>query len=416
MVARHPYANQPGKDDYGASGSFLAHEDATFPPNSSQAGLDPYMTASKEYGGAGGYSSGAAAARRGGKKKWLIIGAVVAAVVILAAVLGGVLGSRASSSNANSVDTSNAADSTTGTSSGSSDASGTSSDAGSSTTNSTSTTDETQDPTSIQELEAWDWSQDHSIGINLGNWLVLEKWMNQDWWVQLGVNSSVDEWTFTEALGDQAEEVLAEHWNTWVTEDDIELAFQHGVNMIRIPVGFWAFIPTSDEIEDEPYCALCGQKEQMERVMEYAYNRSMRVIIDIHGLPGSQNGEQMSGHLTENPKFFNTPVNLNRSVETVRAAMEWIAGTTYRSTVAAIETGNEFRPYTDEQYAELEQFYTDCYDVIQASGYPVTHFIHHAYAEDKVASGNAIDYWKDFATARATSPPSLAITAHPYPG
>lgn len=116
--------------------------------------------------------------------------------------------------------------------------------------------------------------------------------MNQDWWVQLGVNSSVDEWTFTEALGDQAEEVLAEHWNTWVTEDDIELAFQHGVNMIRIPVGFWAFIPTSDEIEDEPYCALCGQKEQMERVMEYAYNRSMRVIIDIHGLPGSQNGEQ----------------------------------------------------------------------------------------------------------------------------
>lgn len=29
MVARHPYANQPGKDDYGASGSFLAHEDAT---------------------------------------------------------------------------------------------------------------------------------------------------------------------------------------------------------------------------------------------------------------------------------------------------------------------------------------------------------------------------------------------------
>lgn len=40
----------------------------------------------------------------------------------------------------------------------------------------------------------------------------------------------------------------------------------------------------------------------------------------------------------------------------------------------------------------------------------MTMFIADGYAEEGIA------YWKDFAAERATTPPSLVLEDHPYPG
>jgi glucan 1,3-beta-glucosidase len=50
-------------------------------------------------------------------------------------------------------------------------------------------------------------------GVNLGGWLVLEKWMTPS--VFEGLDAA-DETTFCVELGDRAESVLKPHWNNFI--------------------------------------------------------------------------------------------------------------------------------------------------------------------------------------------------------
>ena len=54
-------------------------------------------------------------------------------------------------------------------------------------------------------------------------------------------------------------------------------------------------------------------------------------------LPGSQNGEESSGHLTESPAWFGNTVNQGRSDATVAAVIAWLETNPYRSVVSGIE-------------------------------------------------------------------------------
>ncbi|GAA5969427.1 hypothetical protein JCM11641_008113 [Rhodosporidiobolus odoratus] len=342
-----------------------------------------------------------------GKKKrspWLwIIGAAVLIIVILGAVLGGVLGSRAA--NNNSDNKNNNAQSESGSSSKDSEGGDSSEPKGKTFT--------------VTDLPAWNWGQNKSIGMCLGSWLILEKWMLPDWFNET-VNAvtpnsgetALDEWAFCNVLGqDKAKEALNDHFNNFVTEDDIQLLWENGINHLRIPVGFWAFIPT---IEGEPYVNDTALYQgQIERILGYAHERGMYAIIDMHGLPGSQNGEQSSGQLTENPSWFGasadslTP-NQQRSDEMVKAVTEWLADTPYRSVVTGIEVINEPRPYTEDQNQQLMKYYERSYETIQSSSWPVATFLHNGYTN--------MTYYYDFAAAHATDPPSMVMVDHPYPG
>lgn len=101
--------------------------------------------------------------------------------------------------------------------------------------------------------------------------------------------------------------------------------------------GFWAFI---DCAAGEPFLCNFNQTAYVERALSWAYSRKMYAIIDIHGLPGSHNGEVTSGHLTRNPTFFQD-ANQQRSKDTVKAALEFITNSPYRSVVSALQIINE---------------------------------------------------------------------------
>lgn len=54
-----------------------------------------------------------------------------------------------------------------------------------------------------------------------GNWLVLERWMNEDWFIE-NAGDALDQWTFTQVLGpERATAALRQHYDTWVTEADM---------------------------------------------------------------------------------------------------------------------------------------------------------------------------------------------------
>ncbi|GAA5860760.1 hypothetical protein JCM5353_008005, partial [Sporobolomyces roseus] len=182
-----------------------------------------------------------------------------------------------------------------------------------------------------------------------------------------------------------------------------------GINQLRIPTGYWAWIPT---LEGEPYLNRTDiYQYYINRVLSWAYDRGMYAILDMHGVPGSQNGEQSSGHLTTTPSFFGGDANTVsqvRSDEMIKAVIQFVETSPYRSVITGIEPVNEPRPYTDQQLQQLEDYFERSYQAIQASSWPVATIITEGYTN--------LTYWYDFAAKHATTPASLVMVDHPYPG
>ncbi|KAG5641066.1 hypothetical protein DXG03_006270 [Asterophora parasitica] len=122
-------------------------------------------------------------------------------------------------------------------------------------------------------------------GVNLGGWLVLEPWITPSLFDNTGDSRIVDEYTFgqyqdrTKALN-----TLRNHWDTFITENDFRDIAAAGLNHVRIPIGFWAYEVNGGE----PY--IQGQLPYLQKAIDWAGKYGIKVIVDLHGAPGSQNG------------------------------------------------------------------------------------------------------------------------------
>jgi glucan 1,3-beta-glucosidase len=72
-------------------------------------------------------------------------------------------------------------------------------------------------------------------GVNIGNWLVLERWMDKGTVFTGAFAGASDQWTFDQIDG--AEEAIRKHWDTWFTEADVQKLAGFGFNALRIPIG-----------------------------------------------------------------------------------------------------------------------------------------------------------------------------------
>lgn len=68
-----------------------------------------------------------------------------------------------------------------------------------------------------------------------------------------------------------------------ITEQDMSKIASLGLNTVRIPIGYWAC-----DIVDEPYVQ--GQVVHLKNALRWAKTYDIDVMVDLHGLPGSQNG------------------------------------------------------------------------------------------------------------------------------
>ncbi|KAJ2801035.1 hypothetical protein H4R20_003834 [Coemansia guatemalensis] len=172
-------------------------------------------------------------------------------------------------------------------------------------------------------------------GVNLGGLFVLEPWIKPSLFKQWeGKNRQVvDEWTYCQALGKQeCLSRLQEHWATFVTEEDISTLASLGLNHIRIPIGYWAFTVK----DDEPYVQ--GQIPYLENIIEWIGKHDMNAVIDLHGVPGSQNGFDNSGKYGK-IQWQDSQENIDRSI----LAIEGIAriAEKHSDIVDSIEMVNE---------------------------------------------------------------------------
>lgn len=124
-------------------------------------------------------------------------------------------------------------------------------------------------------------------GVNLGGWLLLEKWLTPSLFA--GTDAE-DEYGFMRTPG--AAEKLRRHRAEFLTEADFAWIAEHGLQLVRIPVGHWIF-GEEDRAAGEP--ELLGAIEELDWAMAMAAKYGLLVLLDLHGAPGSQNGQDHSG-------------------------------------------------------------------------------------------------------------------------
>ncbi|XP_062100075.1 probable glucan 1,3-beta-glucosidase A isoform X2 [Humulus lupulus] len=87
----------------------------------------------------------------------------------------------------------------------------------------------------------------------------------------------------------EAKRILKKHRNTFITIEDFNFLNRHGINSVRIPVGWWiAYDP------DPPAPYIGGTLEALDNAFSWAQSYNIRCIIDLHAAPGSQNGMEHS--------------------------------------------------------------------------------------------------------------------------
>lgn len=123
--------------------------------------------------------------------------------------------------------------------------------------------------------------RDTTIGVNLGGWLVVERWLTPHLFTD---TDAVDEYTLSLTIKGKA--ALERHHETFITEADFAWLAKHDITMVRIPIGYWLFDG------DAPYISSITH---LDNAMSWAATHHIKVLIDIHGAPGSQNGEHHSG-------------------------------------------------------------------------------------------------------------------------
>ncbi|RDX58273.1 exgA, partial [Mucuna pruriens] len=99
------------------------------------------------------------------------------------------------------------------------------------------------------------------------------------------------EYQLTNGYGpDRAPQVMRDHWSTYITEDDFRFMSENGLNAVRIPVGWWI---AQDPNPPKPFVG--GSLAALDNAFIWAQNHGMKVIIDLHAVEGSQNGNDHSG-------------------------------------------------------------------------------------------------------------------------
>lgn len=89
-------------------------------------------------------------------------------------------------------------------------------------------------------------------GMNLRSQFVIEPWMARKEWADMGCGNAAAEWDCVVKLGqEKANESFRKHWKQWVTEQDLDLMKDYGLNTIRVLVGYWIF---NHLVHDDEHC------------------------------------------------------------------------------------------------------------------------------------------------------------------
>lgn len=184
-------------------------------------------------------------------------------------------------------------------------------------------------------------------GVNLGGWLVLEKWMTPSLFEGI---AAADEYGYCQDAAPQTIKKLQQHRQTFITKADFVWLKEQGIDAVRLPVGYWAF-------GDEP--PYVGTIEYVDKAFAWAEQTGLKVLLDLHGAPGSQNGKDHGGRIGK--KAWHT------TEQNIRKTLDILERLTVRyknsSSLLAVELLNE--PGWTLRRRQLRNYYRQAYAMVR---------------------------------------------------
>jgi len=181
-------------------------------------------------------------------------------------------------------------------------------------------------------------------GVNLGGWLVLEKWMTP---ALFEGSNAPDEQAFMQEKG--AADCIKRHRDAFITESDFEWLANNGVTAIRIPVGFWLF---------GDYSPYTGCIEYLDWAIDMAEKYKLSVVVDLHRAPGSQDGHDNS--LDDNKiRWFESKECQEQTLDVLERIAKRYG---QRQSVFGIGLLNEPKVITLSRFFTTRRFYQQAYN------------------------------------------------------
>lgn len=184
-------------------------------------------------------------------------------------------------------------------------------------------------------------------GMNLGGWLVLEKWMTPSLFSGFDAD---DEFELCRVLGDKKRQLFTDHRDTFITESDFKWLSDNGYNAVRLPVGFWIFE------DQEPYVSAAKYLDFSFKMCE---KYGLKLIVQLHAAPGSQNGEIHSGKRGQ-VLWHKSEVNIAQSIGVI---VELAKRYGHHPNLAGIGLLNE--PSQSIPNKVLKDYYRRTYNVVK---------------------------------------------------
>lgn len=163
-------------------------------------------------------------------------------------------------------------------------------------------------------------------GVNLGNWLVLEKWMNPALFE--GTTAEDEYYLPTRLSKDVYEARIRIHRSEYITERDFAYIKTVGMNAVRIPVPYFVF-------GDCP--PFLGCVKELDKAFAWAKKYGLVILIDLHTVPGSQNGFD-NGGISGVCKWAQQPESIEFTLNVLERLSERYGN---RSSLWGIEIVNE---------------------------------------------------------------------------
>jgi aryl-phospho-beta-D-glucosidase BglC (GH1 family) len=139
-----------------------------------------------------------------------------------------------------------------------------------------------------------------------------------------------------------------------------------GLNWVRIPLPFWAI----EVYPGEPHLPKVSWTYFLKAI-EWARKYGLRINLDFHAIPGSQNGWNHSGKIGQ-INFMNGAMgyaNAQRALDYIRILAEFISQPEYVNVVPFFGIMNEPRSGSGAfTLADIQAFYAEAYSMIRKIG------------------------------------------------
>ncbi|GAA94045.1 glycoside hydrolase family 5 protein [Mixia osmundae IAM 14324] len=211
--------------------------------------------------------------------------------------------------------------------------------------------------------QPWDFQTSRINGVNLGGWLVPEPFITPYMYEQYAntANPAIDEWTLAAAMGTNYAAGMESHYDTFVTEQDFAQIAGAGLNWIRLSVPFWMI----ETYPGEPYLEGVAFKYFLKAIT-WARKYGIRINLDLHTAPGSQNGWNHSGRYGSVNFLMGQMgvANAQRMLNYIRTLAEFISQPQYRNVVPMFGIINE--PQIGQiGTPQMRAFYVQAYQIIR---------------------------------------------------